>query len=65
MATSLDLPKGFEDAPEDVQKELLATYPSESLVASIREEVGASARSSPSLNKRELAEVLIALSDDA
>jgi len=64
IAMSLDLPMGFDDAPETVQIVVLQSKPATKLAEAIREEVESCPEreyESPQLNKEEMAHVIVRL----
>lgn len=60
-STVIELPDGFAEASDDVKIELLESRRSEELVAAIRAELGRTGKSSPQLNKRDKAAIIVAL----
>ena len=62
---TIDLPDGFDEAPADVQVELLRQMRGDDLASAIREELGLDPGiESPRLNIDEKAEILLTLRDD-
>jgi len=63
MTDDIELPAGFDDAPEPMKYDVLTNKRSKELVAAIRDELGRGGANGAQLSKGDKAAVLLALRD--